>query len=68
MLGRYQDGEQAIREAVEALQDLLPSSAAPEPQPVAKVAKLLTRLLTWQATFKSKMGMFEVANQLLGEG
>jgi predicted ATPase len=68
LLGRYQEGEQAIREAVEVLRDLLSSSAAPESQPVAKVAKLLTRLLTWQATFKSKMGMGEAASQLLGEG
>jgi predicted ATPase/DNA-binding SARP family transcriptional activator len=68
LLGRYQEGEQAIREAVVVLQDLLPPYSAPEPQPVAKVAKLLTRLLTWQATFKSKMGMGERASQLLDEG
>jgi predicted ATPase len=68
LLGRYQEGEQAIREAVNALRELLTPSAAPEPQTEARVARLLTRLLTWQATFKSKMGMGEVANQLLGEG
>jgi len=68
LLGYYREGEQAIREAVEALRDNLYSSAVPEPQLGARVAKLLTRLLTWQATFKSKMGMGADASNLLDEG
>jgi predicted ATPase/DNA-binding SARP family transcriptional activator len=68
LLGYYREGEQQIGEAVEVLRGLLPSSVAAEPQPGVRVAKLLARLLTWQATFKSKMGLGEEANQLLDEG
>lgn len=68
LLGRYQEGEQAIHEAVKVFQNLVLTSDESESQPVAGVAKLLTRLLTWQATYKNEMGMSENANQLLGEG
>jgi len=53
---------------VEAIRKLLNSSSAAHSQPIASVAKLLIRLLTWQATFKSKMGMGGDASKLLDEG
>jgi len=67
-LGRYQEGEQAIHEAVDALWELSPPNTAPEHPQTASETKLLIRLLTWGATYQSKMGMSDNASQLLSKG
>ena len=71
--GRYQDGEHAAHDAIEALLVKRPApqaSDSPSPgygQVDVSATRLLARTLTWRALFLSKLGRGDETNRLLKE-